>query len=497
MNQKSFSVAFAIALLVAFAAASNPITDLTDSTFESYIADKELAIVKFYASWCPHSKALAPNFEQAARTYANRIYFAQVDAPENQQVAEKYKVDAYPTIYVFRNGEYIEYHGARSVKKLTEFFERELLTLVTPLTTVEQAKSFAASDDVVVIGNFRSEQEQEYAEFAQVARGYRQEMRFGYFSDAAIMAEFGISASPAIIMFKKFDEPRHDFDGEYTSDKIDHFVTIYSIPLFDEVHPDNYRFYADSGLPLVLFFLDPNNKSVKEDIAQFILPISAKYREKLTFAWIDGPTYAAFGRTLGLHTEEYPAALIQSFDPSARYVFEGTEGITSDSISNWLSEYLLGRIEPHVRSEQIPEQNDDEPVTIVVGDSYEDVVINSDSDVFVEFYAPWCGHCKALAPIWEELAEVVSEYDNLVIAKIDATANDVAGIEVQGYPTLFYYSAKNKQTPVEYEGDRTLEDLLNFIKENASFDFTIPDLEAEEEGEDGEEGDDGEEEYDD
>jgi len=59
--------------------------------------------------------------------------------------------------------------------------------------------------------------------------------------------------------------------------------------------------------------------------------------------------------------------------------------------------------------------------------------------VFVKYYAPWCGHCKKLAPIWDDLAKELSDVKGLVIGKFDATANEVDGVEIRGYPTLKFY----------------------------------------------------------
>ena len=46
----------------------------------------------------------------------------------------------------------------------------------------------------------------------------------------------------------------------------------------------------------------------------------------------------------------------------------------------------------------------------------------------VKFYAPWCGHCKSMAPDYKKLAEALKDNKNIVIAKLDSTMNDVASV---------------------------------------------------------------------
>ena len=61
----------------------------------------------------------------------------------------------------------------------------------------------------------------------------------------------------------------------------------------------------------------------------------------------------------------------------------------------------------------------------IVGKNFDEVVMNSDADVFIKMYAPWCGHCKSMAPAWEEFAESMKGDDSVIIGDFDATANDV------------------------------------------------------------------------
>lgn len=69
------------------------------------------------------------------------------------------------------------------------------------------------------------------------------------------------------------------------------------------------------------------------------------------------------------------------------------------------------------------------------------IAFDKEKNVFVFFHAPWCGHCKRLVPQWEKLALSYANNDKVIIAKIDATANDVDDgyTDIQGFPTLRLY----------------------------------------------------------
>merc|ERR1712002_810624 len=99
---------------------------------------------------------------------------------------------------------------------------------------------------------------------------------------------------------------------------------------------------------------------------------------------------------------------------------------------------------------------------VLVGKNFADVAIGDKSkNVFVEFYAPWCGHCKQLAPIWDKLGEAFVGRDDVIIAKMDSTQNEVEEAQVQSFPTLKCWK---KGEVVDYKGARTLEALQSFVE---------------------------------
>ena len=78
----------------------------------------------------------------------------------------------------------------------------------------------------------------------------------------------------------------------------------------------------------------------------------------------------------------------------------------------------------------------------------------------VEFYAPWCGHCKTLTPIWEELAE---KSQDMSVGKVDCTDEDnyelCVQFDVKGYPTLILVK---DDMVFKYKGARDYESLKSF-----------------------------------
>lgn len=138
-----------------------------------------------------------------------------------------------------------------------------------------------------------------------------------------------------------------------------------------------------------------------------------------------------------------------------------------DTFEAFLKDLKAGKLEPHIKSEAIPENNEG-PVKIAVAKNFEEVVTKNGVDTLIEFYAPWCGHCKKLAPVYDELGEKL-ENEDVAIVKMDATSNDVPShFDVRGFPTIYWVPKDKKDSPVRYEGGRELEDFVKYIAKHST-----------------------------
>jgi len=246
------------------------------------------------------------------------------------------------------------------------------------------------------------------------------------------------------------------------------------VPLMDEISGENYNIYATSGLPLAYLFLDPEDPKREERVKE-LAPIAKEYKGVVNFVWIDAVKFVDHAKSLVLMEPKWPSFVIQDIKSQLKYPLDQSIEPTYEVINKLVKEYVAGTLEPKLKTEPIPESQDEFPYYKLVGATFEDVVYDDAKDVFVMFSAPWCGHCKRLTPIWDDLAARYTDLkDKVVIAKMDATENDLppsTPFQISGFPTLKLQPAGSRDF-IDYEGDRSLESLIEFVESKAVNDLS-------------------------
>lgn len=452
---------------------------LTDETFDDALKEHDTLLVEFYAPWCGHCKRLTPEYAKAAAELKQRdppLRIAKVDATEERELSDRFGVRGFPTLKFFRGGKASEYEGGRTASDIVKFVVKKSGPAYQTVATKEEATKFAEANEVAVLGIFSDVDSDEAKAFIETAKG-NDDVPFAV-STADEVAETYEVKAPSVVLVKKFDDGRADFDGEFTEAEINTFVAANSMPNVIRFGPETARKIFAPDQPIkhqMLLFADEEADSYKAVRADFE-KIAAEYKGKALFVFISAEEDRVLNY-FGFDSSDLPTTVIVHMAENGmkKYKFTGDKADEAN-FRSFVQSYLDGNLKPWLKSEQ-PPANNDEPVKVIVGTTFEDIVLDDEKDVLVEFYAPWCGHCKSLAPKYEELGEMFEDVKTVTIAKMDATANEIdqPGVNVQGFPTIIFFPAGKKDSPVDYSGARTAEAMADFIKEHATSKFDLED----------------------
>ena len=458
---------FALCLLAAGAyEEEEDVLVLTDSTLEQALQEFDGILVEFYAPWCGHCKKLAPEYAKAAKRLKEQdppIRIAKVDATANTESASKYGVQGYPTLKWFVKGVPKEYEGPREEMGIVNWINKRMGPSTLVLDSLEALNDYIEKNNVAVV-LFAQKDSDEAKVFESVAKD--SDESFFVLSTATDALSAHHVTEPALIIFKKFDDRKVQFTGNFRAKRMTEFIKANSTPWtmpFDDKAID-YIFKQQN--PIIFIFRSDG----ASDIDAFMREVAGSTKDYVKFCYADLTTDSnkRLADYLGVAPSEQPTVLAMSPTPEGALKYKFNEGsITVDSLKAYAEKFKNKQLEPFFKSQEVPEEPFDEGVRVLVGKNFESVVLDPTKDVMVEFYAPWCGHCKKLAPEYVEVAAHFKSNPNVIIAKVDATANEIVGHGVKGFPTLKFFSSKNK-AGVLYEGDRTQEALIQFIEKEGT-----------------------------
>jgi len=482
---------------------------LTKDNFQRFTTSSEHVLVTFYAPWDGHSKSFLKQFHEMGTSHTissdSELKFGKVDATVEKALAEEFEVETYPQVVLFRHGQPKEYKGSLVAGSdgLRKWLRRN--THHKPaawLEGVDDVHVFTMGRPVCIVGFFDDTGHLDNFH----AAAYDFHLDFGETS-SKIATEKYKTQQPGIIMFRDFAEPAH-FQGNVNSlEEIKEFIATNMVPkVVDFSKKDQMERVFEGPIATNVFLFKQQNEEEADKLeAEFAKAadklygkvhfISVGYDEQALYSFFaikskDTPTVRLYAHDLkyaykgSLKPDEGKKEVMKTIKdhdgndiPNPKYEEEMASQTSKvyDDLLKFVDAYEKGKLVPILKSEKPPKSAPSaNEATVVVGRTFDEIVTQSDENVMLFFYAPWCQTSKALMPLWDKLAQMYRDYDEITIAKMDATKNEAKGIHIKSYPTIYFYKSGDKPRHEEFDERKDLASFVKFIAERTKLDPTRP-----------------------
>ena len=472
------------------------------------------------------SKRILANFTAAAEALRDESPAVPIGALNIHDVAPKHDIrKRFPletdsaVIKVVRFGKAFDYKGILEIADILDYLRLQRGPSWQTFSTYEAVED-AAKVGVLVLGFFAEKSRASslhhpsaglQASFNHLAHSFRHEWPFAkVINNTALMTKYIAAAKEAAeeeriqtgaparrdstsSKLKKVKESIFiiaqgrpvRYSGKNNVDDIYKFLRSNSIPLVGPINASTSSLYISRGIPLVTLFIGPrllrnntDNTIIHTNLEQdYIIPLrklARHFRDKLAF------TYAVIGTGTEWEQKKLIFNLlnttvvlsVEDWIQHKRWRYmapsPSLETVINDkSMREWLKGIVDGTTKEWKKTERKPTVEVVDGMTIAVGETLPAILNDKSSDILLDFYAPWCTHCKAIEPA---LANVKKHFtvqqgaNALRLVKFNAVDNDFDHkvFNVTRYPALFFRAANSPKvllSPATNEAE-----LIDWIK---------------------------------
>ncbi|KAK2964416.1 putative Protein disulfide-isomerase [Blattamonas nauphoetae] len=463
-----------ISLLSILSFVFGQIVTLDESTYADPLQNTP-SIVLYSQSSDPNTEELSSLFSQVAPLISPLgLSVAQLDCSSFSEQCKELNIGSESKIrFHHLKGKSNDFDGPKTVDSLVQWTKDALLQTVRVFPSREAVNAIFADFPHIILGTFSS-RNSEYNSLLSCSATRAKTDTYAAIIDPSTESqtlEFLYTAGNASV----------PFTGGWSFFSIAFWVQDQSnTPLIDEISAYNAYRYLPCEKPVGYFFVDKKRNDMHQ-VYSLGLELAQKHKGKMLFVIVDHNVHWRMTQTLGLDARYFPSFTIEAKYPSpvpdtkAHYPLLPTPEnarwgvypeMTMETVGEFCQKWLDGEIPLTLRSEPIPNEQANKTIR-VVGDTFNQIVIDSENYVFMKFTAPWCHKCGKLKPEFEQLANELSDEKKITFADMDITLNDPPPhFIVDGYPTLLLFKPGQKDQPVKCEDFFSFQKIRRFLNTN-------------------------------
>ncbi|KAI5067350.1 hypothetical protein GOP47_0017878 [Adiantum capillus-veneris] len=460
--------------VVSLAQQKKALVQLTDYTAPSFLASNQHVLLLGYASWCTRSAELMPEFAAAAILLQESgipVSFAKLDAVASQRIATLYNIKGFPTVLFFANGSDERYTGGFTRHEIVVWVKKHIGMPATTIFSAQEADEVLKRDATTVIGFFKQFSGPEYEAFIRVAMK-EDETEFIQVDNMDLAKLLNLGAqiqAPFLSIIKNEPETYVSFEDSFDENSIGWFVESNKRPLVTIVNRQNHmKLYASPIKLQVTLFADADSS---RGLLPLLREVGKLFKGQILFLIVDTADEELSRPTLMLYGMDADEPVVTAFNYGDGSKFLLEESLTLESLKEFCKQLVSGARKPYYKSQPIPLE-EKEDVQIVVGKSFESIVMDTSKDVFLEVYTDWCAKCDAANKAVKAIGKHFKDVASLIIAKIDASANEHPLLQVEDYPYFLFYPANKKTNPIPGPKKWSTKKLVQFIHKHATVPLT-------------------------
>ncbi|KAM6971871.1 protein disulfide-isomerase [Aplochiton taeniatus] len=442
------------------------VLQLKKGNFNRALRRHKQLLVHFYAPLSGDGQRVLAAFRGVApEQRESEVTLGVVDISKEKELAKELNATGPPAVRLFLFGDKhnpIPCPDPRSTATILTWLKRRAGPSAEVITDLSQLDD---SEQLLVLGVFQ-DLDQGAVQVFYAAAVNLPDIHFAVTQNQTISRKYGVTQEAVLLLRQSTLIQVHEMSSQTSEKELITFISVYQMDLVTEYNGKTAgEILSSLVLNHAILFVNKSAEDFQQLHAAFY-NAAETFRGQILFVFVnvDEPRNGRMMEYFHVREPEAPLVRLVNLTDHVTYHLP-SDTLDTDTVTGFCHTYLEGKAKPKMQSEVPTESWDKQPVKELVGQNLEKVVFNPETTSFVLFYLPYSQKSRSLFSLWEELAQAFLDREDVVIARIDASANDINLPLLKPYPVLRLFPALYAERMLTYSGKRNVKNLVEFVEQ--------------------------------